>query len=261
MIRFLRSVPLLDEECSYAFPPVSDSSPEGIVCAGGNLSPGLILSAYRQGIFPWYAEKEPILWWSPDPRFVVLPELIHVSSSSVKLLKRHEFTLTLDRDFGQVVTSCATIGRPGQDGTWILPEMIEAYKKLHELGFAHSVEVWRQGTLAGGLYGIGLGGAFFGESMFSAVSGASRVGFLSLAFMLFESGFSLIDSQVHTDYVAGMGGVEMPRSAYLSRLTTALRQPDARGSWSDQFPSFPASRSLADIVGSTAASSGGQGIG
>ncbi len=240
MIRFLRSAPLLDEACSYAFPSVEAASPEGIVCAGGNLSPGLLLSAYRQGIFPWYGEGEPILWWSPDPRFVILPETLHVPASSARLLKRREFTLSLDRDFGGVISACARANRPGQDGTWILPDMIAAYKRLHELGYAHSVEVWREGELAGGLYGMSLGGAFFGESMFSVSSGASRVGFLNLAAMLFRQGFSLIDSQVRTDYVAGMGGVDLPRKLYLDRLAVALKQPDRRGSWRILFPSFPA---------------------
>lgn len=256
MIRFLRSAPLLDEDCFYAFPPVEGASPEGIVCAGGNLSPGLILSAYRQGIFPWYGEGEPLLWWSPDPRFAVLPETLHISKSSIRLLKRHSFRLSLDADFDRVIASCASMPRPGQNGTWILPEMMEAYRRLHELGFAHSVEVWQGDALAGGLYGISLGGAFFGESMFSAVSGASRAGFLSLALMLFEKGFTLIDSQVHTEYIAGMGGVDLPRGVYLKRLESALKREDRRGSWNELFPDFPASRVLADIAGAAWAEAG-----
>lgn len=247
MIRFLRSVPILDEGCAYAFPSVEGSSREGIVCAGGNLSPGLLLSAYRQGIFPWYGEGDPLLWWSPNPRFSVLPETLHVSASSARLLKRGHFTLTLDEDFHQVIAACATIQRPGQDGTWILPEMIQAYERLHELGFAHSVEAWKEGRLVGGLYGVSLGGAFFGESMFSVESGASRAGFLSLATMLFERGFLLIDSQVHTDYVASMGGVDIPREAYLGRLAKALELPDARGAWNTLFPPFPLSDRLARL--------------
>jgi leucyl/phenylalanyl-tRNA--protein transferase len=235
MIRFLRSVPRLDEGCSYAFPSLEGSSPEGIVCAGGNLSPGILLSAYRQGIFPWYEEGGPILWWSPDPRFAVLPETFHIPASSRKLLRRRPFQLTTDRAFRLVMESCAAIVRPGQDGTWIIPEMIEAYVKLHELGYAHSVEVWEGNELAGGLYGISMGGAFFGESMFSALSGASRFGFLSLAQALFKKGFILVDSQVNTDYVAGMGGVDLPRNAYLNRLETALRMPDRRGAWEGLF--------------------------
>lgn len=249
MIRFLRSAPILDEGCFYAFPAVEGASPEGIVCAGGNLSPGMILSAYRQGIFPWYGEGEPLLWWSPDPRFSILPETLHVSSSSARLLRRNDFSLTLDKDFKGVIRSCATIRRPGQRGTWILPEMIRAYEGLHELGFAHSVEVWKRDALVGGLYGLSLGGAFFGESMFSAESGASRVGFLSLAMALFEQGFRLIDSQVHTDYVAGMGGVDLPRGHYLRRLGEALGMEDRRGSWNEVFPLFPASEALATIMG------------
>ncbi|MFA5853078.1 MAG: leucyl/phenylalanyl-tRNA--protein transferase [Spirochaetales bacterium] len=211
------------------------------------MSRGHCLSAYRQGIFPWYGEGDPLLWWSPNPRFSILPETLHISTSSAKLLKRGRFVLTLDQDFRQVIASCAYIQRPGQDGTWILPEMIQAYEKLHELGFAHSVEAWKDGRLVGGLYGVSLGGAFFGESMFSVVSGASRAGFLSLAAMLFERGFLLIDSQVHTDYVAGMGGVDIPRKSYLDRLSKALELPDSRGAWNQLFPLFPASDRLASL--------------
>ncbi|PKL05642.1 MAG: leucyl/phenylalanyl-tRNA--protein transferase [Spirochaetae bacterium HGW-Spirochaetae-9] len=235
MIRFLRSVPRLDEGCSYAFPPLEASSPEGIVCAGGNLTPGILLSAYRQGIFPWYEEGGPILWWSPDPRFVILPETFHIPASAHKLLRHHPFRLTADRAFRLVMESCASIDRPGQDGTWIVPDMIDAYVRLHELGYAHSVEAWEGDRLAGGLYGLSLGGAFFGESMFSKVSGASRVGFLSLALALFKKGFVLIDSQVHTDYLAGMGGVDLPRGAYMHRLGAALQMSDHRGSWVELF--------------------------
>lgn len=248
MIRFLRSVPILDEACTYWFPSLEGASVEGIVCAGGNLSPGILLSAYRQGIFPWYGDGEPILWWSPEPRFTVLPETLHVSESSEKLLRRHPFSLTIDQAFGKVIASCAYIPRRGQDGTWIVPDMIEAYNKLHELGFAHSVEVWDDDTLVGGLYGIGLGSAFFGESMFSAKSGASRVGFLCFAMALFENGFELIDSQVYTDYLGSMGGVELPRNTYLRRLGCALRMADKRGRWDAVFPDFPASEALSRIM-------------
>ncbi|MGB4586595.1 MAG: leucyl/phenylalanyl-tRNA--protein transferase [Rectinemataceae bacterium] len=253
MIRFLRSVPRLDEGCSYAFPSLEGSSPEGIVCAGGNLSPGILLSAYRQGIFPWYEEGGPVLWWSPDPRFAILPETFHIPASSRKLLRRRPFRLTTDRAFRLVMESCAAIIRPGQDGTWITPEMIEAYVRLHELGYAHSVEAWKGDELAGGLYGLSLGGAFFGESMFSAESGASRFGFLSLAKVLFEKGFILVDSQVYTDYVAGMGGVEIPRGAYMNRLEAALRMPDRRGTWDGLLQNLP----VGEIPGKAEADSGG----
>lgn len=249
MIRFLRSVPRLDENCSYGFPPVEGASPEGIVCVGGNLSPGILLSAYRQGIFPWYGENEPLLWWSPDPRFAVFPETFHVSATSRKLLRRGKRKITLDLAFDRVIESCARVKRPGQDGTWIVNDMIDAYKELHRLGYAHSAEAWIGDELAGGLYGVSLGDAFFGESMFSAVSGASRAAFLCLAMTLFESGFTMIDSQVYTGYVASMGGVDVPRKAYLDKLAIAVSGADRRGPWHDRFKDFPASAGLADILG------------
>lgn len=239
MIRFLERLGSLDENGHFKFPPVEGSSPEGIVCAGGNLSPGMLLSAYRQGIFPWYSKNEPILWWSPNPRFAVLPETLHVSRSSDRLLRKAGFSFSLDRRFKQVMEACASVHRTGQDGTWILPEMIEAYTGLHRLGYAHSVEVWLGDELVGGLYGVSLGSAFFGESMFSLVSGASRVGFLHLARWLFRLGFSLIDSQVHTLYLETMGGVDIPREWYLTRLEKALMNPDLRGDWATLFPEFP----------------------
>ncbi|MDD3981583.1 MAG: leucyl/phenylalanyl-tRNA--protein transferase [Spirochaetia bacterium] len=249
MIRFLGRLEELDFDGLYPFPPVDAASPEGIVCAGGNLSPGMLLSAYRQGIFPWYSNDEPILWWSPNPRFAILPETLHISRSSLRLLRQAEYSFSLDRNFRAVMEACAKVPRPGQDGTWILPEMIEAYTRLHRLGYAHSLEVWKQGLLVGGLYGVSLGGAFFGESMFSLSPGASRAGFLSLALWLFEWGFLLIDSQVHTLYVETMGGVDLPRGSYLAKLDKALRLTDRRGNWNDLFPEFPRSAALARILG------------
>jgi leucyl/phenylalanyl-tRNA--protein transferase len=248
MIRFLGRLEALDTDRDYRFPPVEEASPEGIVCAGGNLSPGILLSAYRQGIFPWYSEDEPILWWSPNPRFAVLPETLHVSRSSLRLLRKGEFDFSLDRRFRAVIEACAKVPRPGQSGTWILPEMIEAYARLHELGYAHSLEVWKEGFLVGGLYGISIGGAFFGESMFSLSPGASRAGFLNLASWLFERGFLLIDSQVHTLYVETMGGVDLPRGSYLSKLGRALSLPDSRGNWDELFPGFPKSAELIRLL-------------
>lgn len=248
MIRWLGSVPELDISSSFAFPPMPRSAPKDIVAAGGNLSPGLLLSAYRQGIFPWYGEDEPILWWSPDPRFIVLPELLHISATSAKLLRKARFALSLDRDFRGVIESCANVERPGQDGTWIMPEMIEAYCALHREGYAHSVEVSENGELVGGLYGVSLGAAFFGESMFSARSGASRAAFLSLAMYLFESGFEFIDSQIYTDYVAGMGGASISRQEYLKRLAKALAPPDRRGNWGSLFPDFPRSAAMDGVL-------------
>jgi leucyl/phenylalanyl-tRNA--protein transferase len=222
MIRFLHDVPYLKEDANYSFPSPFLSTKEGIVCAGGNLSPGVVLSAYRQGLFPWFDDDSPLLWWSPDPRFVVLPETLHIPRSFAKELRRSRYTCTVDRSFSNVIDTCAGIRRKHQEGTWILSSMREAYKLLHSLGYAHSVEVWENDILVGGLYGVSLGKAFFGESMFSLKPGASRVGFLSLARFLFDSGFTFIDSQVHTDYVAAMGGVEIPRPRYLELLSEAL---------------------------------------
>lgn len=222
-------------EGDFVFPSPDTATPEGIVCLGGDLSPRMLISAYRQGIFPWYGENDPILWFSPDPRFVVLPETLHISGTSRKLLKKRPFELSVDRAFSCVIENCARIPRSGQDGTWIVPDMIEAYCRLHELGYAHSVEAWRGGKLLGGLYGVSLGNAFFGESMFSKESGASRCAFLNFACALFAEGFMFIDSQVRTDYVAGMGGISIPRRQYLSMLDRALRFPDRRGSWSESY--------------------------
>lgn len=227
MITILRGVPLLSEREEFAFPDPERAKGEGIVCAGGNLSPGLILSAYRQGIFPWYSEGEPILWWSPDPRFVVLPETFHVPQSAKRLLRRSTLRLTADRAFSAVLRACADSPRRGQDGTWIGAEMVAAYDELHSLGIAHSIEAWDGENLAGGLYGLAIGKAFFGESMFSVESGSSRFAFLRFAEALFAKGYHFIDSQVYTEYVAGMGGVEIPRRVYLSKLKTALACQEA----------------------------------
>lgn len=237
MLPYLQTNQFFDESHDFVFPPVSRATREGIVCLGGNLSPGMLLSAYRRGIFPWYSDDEPIIWWSPDPRFCVLPSTLHVPGSAKRLINKHRFNVTADTQFKAVITECAEIERPGQPGTWITPEMREAYIRLHELGYAHSIEVWENGVLAGGLYGVSLGRAFFGESMFSKVSGASRAGFLTFAAALFEKGYELIDSQVHTDYVASMGGVDIPRARYLALLSSALKHDTQKGSWTEFFVS------------------------
>ena len=238
MVPKLKSRPLLDEGTDFPFPEVSGATADGIVCWGGNLSPGMLVSAYRRGIFPWYGEGEPILWWSPDPRFVVLPETLHVPARAARTLRQGRFSLSLDWAFPEVIKACAASPRKGQDGTWIVPEMVEAYIELHRRGIAHSVEVWEDGLLSGGLYGLSLGRAFFGESMFSRSSGASKHGFLSLAALLFAEGFELIDSQVYTEYLSSMGGVLIPRHEYLRRLRLALGKADLRGNWHARFPGF-----------------------
>lgn len=230
-MRILRAVPSLAWDESYDFPPPEAASVDGIVCIGGNLSPGMLLSGYRQGLFPWFSEGDPILWWSPDPRFAILPETFHIPASARKLLNKERFRITVDREFSRVIRLCAGIERRAQHGTWITDSMTQAYEKLHSEGFAHSVEAWAGEELAGGLYGVSLGAAFFGESMFSLASGASRAAFLTLASWLFDSGFLLIDSQVHTDYIAGMGGVDLPRGTYLRILDKSLAYGTKRGSW------------------------------
>ncbi len=244
--------PPLGEHDDFPFPDVEQATGEGILCQGGNLSPGMLLSAYRRGIFPWYGPGEPLLWWSPDPRFALIPRDLHVSATSRKLLRRlfgdPEVEVSLDGDFASVIRACATARRRGQRGTWIVQEMIDAYTDLHRLGYAHSVELRRGGKLAGGLYGVSLGRAFFGESMFSIESGASRAAFLCLALRLTDEGYSLIDSQVYTDYLAEMGARDMPRASYLSLLAGALGSPTLQGPWSDAFPGFPTSAGLSAIL-------------
>lgn len=193
---------VLDKE--LFFPPPELAEPDGLLAMGGDLSPQRLLLAYRQGIFPWY-EGEPILWWSPDPRFVLFPGELKIGKHMRPLLKRAAFHFTVNTAFREVIHACKAIFRPGQDGTWITPEVEKAYCLLHELGHAHSAEVWQDGELAGGLYGIRMGQVFFGESMFSRVSNASRYAFIQYVQLLQTEGVQLIDCQVHTPYLESMG--------------------------------------------------------
>lgn len=243
------SFPYLAAEERIQFPDPEHSDEDGILCTGANLSPGVLLSAYSQGIFPWFSQDDPILWWSPNPRFVLFPGEIRVSQSMIKVLRKGTFTLTLDRDFRAVIEACAAAPRRGQNGTWITPGMVEAYVCLHDLGYAHSVEAWKDGKLSGGLYGVSLGRLFCGESMFSRVSNASKAALIALAWKLGEEGFPVIDSQVHTDHVASLGGREIPRSEYLSRLPRLLEFATARGSWNRLYPDFPLSATWMKTVG------------
>lgn len=223
--------PWLEADDRFEFPDPRGASPEGIVCSGGNLSPGMLLSAYSQGLFPWFNDDDPILWWSPDPRFALLPEELHVSATMKKLLKKRRFELRVDSAFEAVIRACARTPRRGQRGTWITDDMVDGYLRLHELGYAHSAEAWLDGELAGGLYGVALGSAFFGESMFSLAPDASKTAFIPFVRALAARGCSLIDSQVRTDHVASLGGREMAREEYLDRLRAALAAPTPRGSW------------------------------
>ena len=191
------------------FPPVHLAEPDGLLAIGGDLSPARLLEAYRHGIFPWY-EGDHILWWCPDPRFVLFPEELKIARSMKPLLNRQAFRFTTNTAFAEVIHQCKNSHRPGQDGTWITDEVEKAYIKLHELGYAHSAEVWKDGSLAGGLYGIRLGNVFFGESMFSKVSNASRYAFIQYTEQLKQEGVSLIDCQVHTGYLESMGARMIP---------------------------------------------------
>jgi len=191
------------------FPPVHLAEPDGLLAIGGDLSPARLLEAYRHGIFPWY-EGDHILWWCPDPRFVLFPEELKIARSMKPLLNREAFSFTTNSAFADVIRQCKNSHRPGQDGTWITDEVEKAYIKLHELGYAHSAEVWKDGSLAGGLYGIRLGKVFFGESMFSKVSNASRYAFIQYTEQLKQEGVSLIDCQVHTDYLESLGARMIP---------------------------------------------------
>ena len=235
--------PYLTEYDRYTFPDPA-SSGDNIIAVGGNLSPGMLLSAYEQGIFPWYNPEDPILWQSPDPRFVIFPEKLHISASMRKIIKSRAFDVSYDQDFAGVISGCAETERPGQGGTWITGDIIEAYTELHRLGWAHSAEAWWDGELAGGCYGIRLGRAFFGESMFTRKSNASKTAFLCLAENLFDDGVALIDCQAPTEHLRSLGGEELGRVDFLGLLKKYLSPRcyaqdsnvlDRRGNWGDLF--------------------------
>lgn len=198
------------------FPKVSQASPEGLLAIGGDLSAERLILAYKSGIFPWFDETQPILWWSPDPRFVLFPKKLKVSKSMQRLLRKQAFKVTFNTCFERVINECANIKREGQKGTWITEEMKNSFIKLHKQGYATSVEVWKENVLVGGLYGVDLrNGIFCGESMFSRVSNASKYGFISF---LRNSKFRLIDCQVFTDHLASLGAEEIDREVFLSYL-------------------------------------------
>jgi leucyl/phenylalanyl-tRNA--protein transferase len=214
------------------FPPVSKAlrAPNGLLCAGADLSPRRLLDAYSQGIFPWFSEGEPILWWSPHPRMVLFPEELKVSRSLRKAVDRGTFETRYDTAFEQTMKACAA-PRDGQAGTWIVPAMVAAYTRLHELGFAHSVESWRDGRLAGGLYGILLGRVFFGESMFSRETDASKVALVKLVGRLQSLGVRVIDCQQATRHLASLGAREIPRHAFAHLLAESIQYPPTGSRW------------------------------
>jgi leucyl/phenylalanyl-tRNA---protein transferase len=214
------------------FPPLERAlaQPNGLLAAGGDLSTGRLLEAYRQGVFPWYGDGEPILWWSPDPRMVLFPEELRVSRSLRKTLKKGGFEVRVDNAFREVMTACAA-PRPPQRGTWITDDMVRAYCRLHELGHAHSVETWIEGELAGGLYGLALGKAFFGESMFARATDASKIAMVHLIRQLERWGFGMVDCQMNTPLLASFGAREIPRAEFSRRLGELVNYPGLVGRW------------------------------
>ena len=224
---------------ALAFPPPERAERSGLLGVGGDLSPQRLLLAYSLGIFPWFGEGEPILWFSPDPRAILEPAALHVGRSLRKELRRSSLRVTFDQDFERVIRACAEVPRRGRGGTWITRDMITAYCRLHRLGFAHSVETWAErdaggrAELVAGVYGVALGSAFFGESMFSQRPNASKIAFVELVRRLEAWGFDLVDCQMRTRHLERFGAREVPRTEFLARLERALERPTRRGSWSD----------------------------
>jgi len=216
------------------FPDVetAEREPDGLLAVGGDLSVTRLVNAYRHGIFPWFGTGDPILWWSPDPRTTLFPDRLRIPRTLRKTLRKGRFGVTMDRDFDAVITACAQ-SRTASDGTWLVPEMIAAYRRLHRRGLAHSVEVWQDGTLAGGLYGVAIGRVFFGESMFTRVSDASKVALVHLRGRLTAWGFRLIDCQVLTAHLIRMGAEQIPRPDFIRLLERWCCRPDRPGSWDD----------------------------
>jgi leucyl/phenylalanyl-tRNA--protein transferase len=216
----------------YIFPDPRHAMREGLLAWGGDLHPDRLLTAYRRGIFPWYNPGDPILWWSPDPRFVLYPDDLKISRSLRKTLRRRRYRVALDRRFDAVVRHCASVPRPGQEGTWILPEVIEAYGRLHERGFAHSIEVLDEaGVLIGGLYGVSVGSAFFGESMFSLRPDASKIALAHLVALCKMWDFDMIDAQIPSQHLARLGAVEVPRDRFLDELARTQPRLGQPGKW------------------------------
>jgi len=228
-------IPCLNPEHPPAFPPVSRAlrDPDGLLAAGGCLAPEWILSAYSQGIFPWFSEGDPILWWSPDPRMTLTPGEARITASLRKTLRRGHYEIRCDTAFPDVMRACAA-PRSHATGTWIVDEMQAAYCRLHELGWAHSVETWIDGELAGGLYGMAIGQAFFGESMFHRRTDASKIAFAHLARLLHRENYAILDCQMSTGHLASLGATEIPRSHFVAGLARWTR--DARpGRWNADF--------------------------
>ncbi len=238
-------IALLDPHDQTRFPDtrLALREPNGLLAIGGDLSPMRLEHAYRHGIFPWFSADDPILWWSPDPRTVLFPERIHISRSLHKRLRKQALSVTLDRDFEGVIRACAQ-PRDADGGTWLMPEMIAAYQRLHARGLAHSVEVWSNRELVGGLYGIAIGRAFFGESMFSRTTDASKIALVHLCQQLADWGFGLIDCQMRTQHLISLGAIELPRAQFIALLDRFCAAPGRTESWDDG--GAPAPPSISD---------------
>lgn len=231
-------IPLLGD--AYEFPAVSRAlaEPDGLLAVGGDLSSGRLLAGYQRGIFPWFSPGDPILWWAPSQRMVLQPDRLRVTRSLAKSLRNKPYTFCFDRDFEAVMRACAA-PRAGQSGTWITEDMIAAYCALHAAGHAHSAEVWQQGRLVGGLYGVAVGRMFYGESMFHRVTDTSKIAVVRLAEVLFGNGFGMIDCQLFTPHLESLGAQLIPRAEFVARLETYIRQPAPASLWATEFCNEP----------------------
>jgi leucyl/phenylalanyl-tRNA--protein transferase len=220
------SFPYLDEFDYFQFPPVETAREDGILASGGNLSPGMLISAYKQGIFPWFSKNEPIMWWSPDPRFVLFPENLHIPKRLARLLKKNRFAVIFNERFKEIIRGCRKAYRPGQEGTWITDEMEKAYIKLFDLGYIFCAAVTDNvnGELAGGIYGVKIGNCFFGESMFANIDDASKYGFVKFVLYLADIGVKLIDCQVRTDHLARFGAEMIPRKNFIDLILKLMQE-------------------------------------
>ncbi|CAD7735804.1 Leucyl/phenylalanyl-tRNA--protein transferase [Xanthomonas hydrangeae] len=239
---------LLDADPAAPFPPVEHAlrEPDGLLALGGDLSPQRLLNAYAHGVFPWFSDDQPILWWSPDPRTVFRTDAVHLSSRFRRELRNSTWTVRADTTFAQVIDACASVPRAGQNGTWITTPMQQAYIALHRLGHAHSLEVFDGARLIGGIYGVAIGRMFFGESMFSAESGGSKAALAALAEYLHGCGWPLIDAQVENPHLMRLGAQRLPRAQFLQQVRRQVTQPALPGNWSERYGERPAS-ALADV--------------
>ena len=220
-------------KAAHIFPSARTAGEEGLVAYGGDLNPNRILKAYREGIFPWYSEGDPILWWSPNPRLILLPQDFKTSKSFRRVLRNKGFEVKFDHAFEEVISHCSSMPRVGQEGTWLMPEMKEAYIELHHMGFAHSIETYYEGKLVGGLYGLALGRSFFGESMFSLMSDASKVSLFALSDICVKKSYDFIDCQVETPHLVKWGAKLIERNDFLDSLEMTLEKNTDFGLWSD----------------------------